>query len=359
MTEPDPGEDRRRARSLRRRPARRQARGRGRAAQSVATPAGRGRPARRDRAEEHHHDRPDRRREDRDRAPARAARARAVPQGRGEQVHRGRLRRSRRRFDRPRSRRGRGQARARRGGRARSARARRRPPRSVCSICCCRAPGAQLHRAPRRAGDRASADATREKLRAMLRDGKLDDREVEVELSDDVEPADARCSAASPASTRPRCRGSRTCSARFGRKTKRQKLKVPQAWRALTEQEVDKLIDHEAATREAVRRAENAGIVFIDEIDKIATQPRSPRRRRLARGRAARPAADRRGLDGDHQVRPGADGSRAVHRRRRVPHEQAERPDPRDAGPVPDPRRAHAAGRRGLRPDPHRAARTR
>ncbi|MGE3547769.1 MAG: AAA family ATPase, partial [Kofleriaceae bacterium] len=57
----------------------------------------------------------------------------------------------------------------------------------------------------------------------------------------------------------------------FGRKTKRQKLKVPQAWRALTEQEVDKLIDQEAATREAVQRAENAGIVFIDEIDKIAT----------------------------------------------------------------------------------------
>jgi ATP-dependent HslUV protease ATP-binding subunit HslU len=58
----------------------------------------------------------------------------------------------------------------------------------------------------------------------------------------------------------------------FGRKTRRQKLKVPQAWRALTEQEVDKLIDHDAATREAVRRAENAGIVFIDEIDKIATK---------------------------------------------------------------------------------------
>ena len=106
----------------------------------------------------------------------------------------------------------------------------------------------------------------------------------------------------------------------FGRKTKRQKLKVPQAWRALTEQEVEKLIDHEAATREAVRRAEKAGIVFIDEIDKIATQPRAPRRRRVARGRAARPAADRRGLDGDHQVRPGAHRPRAVHRRRRVPH---------------------------------------
>jgi ATP-dependent HslUV protease ATP-binding subunit HslU len=58
----------------------------------------------------------------------------------------------------------------------------------------------------------------------------------------------------------------------FGRKTKRQKLKVPAAWQALTTQEIDKLIDQEAMTREAVRRAENAGIVFIDEIDKIATR---------------------------------------------------------------------------------------
>jgi ATP-dependent HslUV protease ATP-binding subunit HslU len=57
----------------------------------------------------------------------------------------------------------------------------------------------------------------------------------------------------------------------FGKKTRKQKLKVPVAWRALTEQEVDKLIDQDAATREAVHRAENAGIVFIDEIDKIAT----------------------------------------------------------------------------------------
>jgi ATP-dependent HslUV protease ATP-binding subunit HslU len=58
----------------------------------------------------------------------------------------------------------------------------------------------------------------------------------------------------------------------FGRKTKRQKLKVPQAWAVLTAQEVEKLIDNDAATREAVRRAEQAGIVFIDEIDKIATK---------------------------------------------------------------------------------------
>jgi ATP-dependent HslUV protease ATP-binding subunit HslU len=57
----------------------------------------------------------------------------------------------------------------------------------------------------------------------------------------------------------------------LGRKTKRRKMKVPQAYAALTEEEVDKLIDHDKLTREAVDRAETAGIVFLDEIDKIAS----------------------------------------------------------------------------------------
>ncbi|HEY0477405.1 MAG TPA: ATP-dependent protease ATPase subunit HslU [Kofleriaceae bacterium] len=113
-------------------------------------------------------------------------------------------------------------------------------------------------------------DATREKLRAMLRDGKLDDREVEVEITDDANPL-ISVLGGQPGIDESALSGLRDMFGALGRKTKRQKLKVPQAWRALTEQEVDKLIDHEAATREAVRRAENAGIVFIDEIDKIAT----------------------------------------------------------------------------------------
>ncbi|HEY1817148.1 MAG TPA: ATP-dependent protease ATPase subunit HslU [Kofleriaceae bacterium] len=116
-----------------------------------------------------------------------------------------------------------------------------------------------------------SADTTREKLRAMLRDGKLDDREVEVELTDDSNPL-MSVLGGQPGIDENALSGLRDMLGSFGRKTKRQKLKVPAAWRALTEQEVDKLIDHEAATREAVRRAENAGIVFIDEIDKIATR---------------------------------------------------------------------------------------
>ena len=122
---------------------------------------------------------------------------------------------------------------------------------------------------PAGAGAPASGDATREKLRAMLREGKLDDREVEVELTDDANPL-ISVLGGQPGIDESALSGLKDMFGALGRKTKRQKLKVPQAWRALTEQEVDKLIDQEAATREAVRRAENAGIVFIDEIDKIA-----------------------------------------------------------------------------------------
>ena len=116
-----------------------------------------------------------------------------------------------------------------------------------------------------------ASDATREKLRGMLRDGKLDDREVEVEITDDSNPL-MSVLGGQPGIDESALSGLKDMLGSFGRKTKRQKLKVPVAWRALTEQEVEKLIDHEAATREAVRRAENAGIVFLDEIDKIATK---------------------------------------------------------------------------------------
>jgi ATP-dependent HslUV protease ATP-binding subunit HslU len=124
-----------------------------------------------------------------------------------------------------------------------------------------------------RPGEPATAgtgDTTREKLRAMLQAGKLDDREVEVEIADESNPL-MSVLGGQPGIDENALSGLKDMFGALGRKTKRQKLKVPQAWRALTEQEVDKLIDHEAAIRTAVARAENAGIVFIDEIDKIAT----------------------------------------------------------------------------------------
>jgi ATP-dependent HslUV protease ATP-binding subunit HslU len=117
------------------------------------------------------------------------------------------------------------------------------------------------------------SDATREKLRQMLREGKLDDREVEVDITDDANPLMSVLGGQPGLGIdESALTGLKDMLGSFGRKTKRQKLKVPAAWQALTAQEIDKLIDQDAATREAVRRAENAGIVFIDEIDKIATR---------------------------------------------------------------------------------------
>ena len=116
---------------------------------------------------------------------------------------------------------------------------------------------------------RPGNDATREKLRVMLRAGKLDDREVELDVADDTNPL-MSVLGGQPGIDESALSGLKDMLGSLGRKTKRQKMKVPAAWRTLTDQETDKLIDTDAATREAVRRAENAGIVFIDEIDKIA-----------------------------------------------------------------------------------------
>jgi ATP-dependent HslUV protease ATP-binding subunit HslU len=116
-------------------------------------------------------------------------------------------------------------------------------------------------------------DPTREKFRAMLRDGRLDDREVEVDLTEDGgHPLMQMFSGPSTGGLDEASLGGlRDLFGGLGKKSRRRKLKVPQAWAALTEEEVEKLIDRDALTREAVTRAEQDGIVFLDEIDKIAT----------------------------------------------------------------------------------------
>jgi ATP-dependent HslUV protease ATP-binding subunit HslU len=117
--------------------------------------------------------------------------------------------------------------------------------------------------------DRPTADrATREKLRELLRGGKMNDREVEVEVSEDHSPFLQIFGGAGVEEMG--LSGLRDMLGNFGKKTKRRKLKVPRALDILTNQEVDRLIDAEHVQREAISRAENAGIVFLDEVDKIA-----------------------------------------------------------------------------------------
>jgi ATP-dependent HslUV protease ATP-binding subunit HslU len=119
-----------------------------------------------------------------------------------------------------------------------------------------------------RPGEPPGPDPTRDKLRQMLHDGKLDDREVEAEIAEDQSPFLQIFGGQGVEEMG--LGGLKDMLGSLGRRTRRRKLKVPQAHAALTEEEVDKLIDHDKLTREAVTRAETTGIVFLDEIDKIA-----------------------------------------------------------------------------------------
>jgi len=115
------------------------------------------------------------------------------------------------------------------------------------------------------------ADTTREKLREMLRTGKLDDREVEVDVADQQHGMFEVFSA--PGMDQIGFDVGKLQSlfgGRGGGQHKRRKVKIPQALELLTGEEAGKLIDMDKVQTEAVWRAENHGIVFLDEIDKIA-----------------------------------------------------------------------------------------
>ncbi len=109
---------------------------------------------------------------------------------------------------------------------------------------------------------------SREKMRDLLREGKLADREVEVEMTEDQSPFLQIFGGQGVEEMG--LGGLKDMLGTFGKRTKRRKLPVSQALDVLTAQEVDRMIDMERVQRESVVRAENAGIVFLDEIDKIA-----------------------------------------------------------------------------------------
>jgi ATP-dependent HslUV protease ATP-binding subunit HslU len=113
-----------------------------------------------------------------------------------------------------------------------------------------------------------SSNRTREKLRQQLREGKLDERMVEIDVRErnfpsfeimtnqGVEEMDVNLKDMLPSI--------------FGQRTKKRKMKVNEAFEYLIQEEEQRLIDMDQVTRMAIDRVENAGIIFLDEIDKIA-----------------------------------------------------------------------------------------
>ncbi len=113
--------------------------------------------------------------------------------------------------------------------------------------------------------------ATRESFRKKLRGGELDDKEVELNLPDSSSPLGAIEIPGQPGASMSMLNLSEIMGKAFGGRRRAHKTKVLGAWAPLIAEESDKLLDDEAVTAEALDLVQNAGIVFIDEIDKVAS----------------------------------------------------------------------------------------
>ena len=115
------------------------------------------------------------------------------------------------------------------------------------------------------------ASSTREKFRQMLRDGKLDDRELEVAISESKSMPMVEIMTTSGMEDM-QSNLQDAFSKLFPRKKKNRKMKVPEALEATKKEEMEKLVDMDAVIKEALRRTEESGIIFLDEIDKVASR---------------------------------------------------------------------------------------
>ncbi len=113
-----------------------------------------------------------------------------------------------------------------------------------------------------------SQSRTREKLRHQLREGKLDEKMVEIDVREKSFPAFEIIS--NQGVEEMDINVKEMLPNLFGQRTKKRKVKVSEALEYLIQEEEQRLIDMEQVTRTAIDRVENSGIVFLDEIDKIA-----------------------------------------------------------------------------------------
>ena len=117
--------------------------------------------------------------------------------------------------------------------------------------------------------ERTRYKETREKLRKQLREGVLDERYVEIDLKEKVIPFGI---ISNVAMEEIEINLKEMLGSFLPEKVKRKKVKISEAIRLFTQEEANKLIDMEKVTKEAIDRVEQTGIVFIDEIDKIASR---------------------------------------------------------------------------------------
>ena len=116
-------------------------------------------------------------------------------------------------------------------------------------------------------GEGASAD-TRGKFRKMLRDGTLEDKEVEIQVAD-AAPVMMDMPGMQPGQM---ANLGDMMKGMFGGRTQKRRMTVTAARTALVREESDKLLDNDSLTKDAVEHAEQNGIVFIDEIDKVCAR---------------------------------------------------------------------------------------
>jgi len=112
---------------------------------------------------------------------------------------------------------------------------------------------------------------TRDKLRQQLRAGKLDDRTVEIDAKEKVMPFGI---VSNVGLEEIEMNLKEMLGGLLPEKTKKRRLKVPEALRILVQEEASKLIDMDKVVRQGLQRVEQSGIVFLDEIDKIAGRER-------------------------------------------------------------------------------------
>jgi ATP-dependent HslUV protease ATP-binding subunit HslU len=115
-------------------------------------------------------------------------------------------------------------------------------------------------------------ESTRDRFRKMLREGKLDDREIEMEVTQAPSMPTIEVFSNTGGIDDMESNLRDAFGKIFPRKGRVRKLKVPEAFKILQSEAVEDLIDMDKVTRKAVIRTEQSGIIFLDEIDKIASR---------------------------------------------------------------------------------------